>query len=251
MRSVINWRKRGLDLAVLAGIGTFLSIVSPYGATSAMPVWGSWLYWVGLIIYGALIGEFFAWSTARFLSGWPDWIHWLIVSLSTALMVTPVIAIVHSLFSSAILLRFLPTLYLMVWVISAAVTGIGYLRSHGQKQAERVGEGDVGKLALRSFSDRLPVPFRTAELYALSSEDHYLRVYTSAGEHMLLERLGHAVQALQEAPGLQTHRSWWVAENAIERAQSQSGKITLTLKNGVQVPVSRSFQKRVREAGWI
>ena len=50
-----------------------------------------------------------------------------------------------------------------------------------------------------------------AELYAIESEDHYLRVHTSAGQELILMRLADAVRELAGVEGLQTHRSWWVA----------------------------------------
>ena len=136
-------------------------------------------------------------------------------------------------------------------MISAGVTSIGFIRSHNQAKRDDQA-GDKGEAALRAFKSRLPVPYKTADLYAIASEDHYLRVYTSAGQHLFLERLSNAVHQLDAAPGLQTHRSWWVAETGIQSVRTQKGRIVLRLKDDeTDVPVSRTFAPKVREAGWV
>ena len=63
--------------------------------------------------------------------------------------------------------------------------------------------------------------------------------------------LANAVHALDGAKGLQTHRSWWVAEGGVKSSKSVSGRIVLELKSGVEAPVSRTYSKAVREAGWV
>ena len=102
-----------------------------------------------------------------------------------------------------------------------------------------------------AFADRLPVKFRAGTVYAVSAEDHYLRVHTSLGETMVLMRLADAVRELASIEGLQTHRSWWVAKQGLADASRGDGKVTLTLKSGVEAPVSRTYQKAVKDAGWL
>lgn len=102
-----------------------------------------------------------------------------------------------------------------------------------------------------TFADRLPAKFRAAQVYAVSAEDHYLRVHTSAGDTMILMRLADAVRELAVLEGLQTHRSWWVAKQGLADASRGDGKVTLTLKSGAEAPVSRTYVKAVRDAGWL
>ena len=73
-------------------------------------------------------------------------------------------------------------------------------------------------------------------VYAVSAEDHYLRVHTSAGETMILMRLADAVRELAALEGLQTHRSWWVAKQGLADVSRGDGKVTLKLKSGVEAP---------------
>jgi len=91
---------------------------------------------------------------------------------------------------------------------------------------------------------------RRGEILALSMEDHYVRVFTDAGESLILLRLSDAMAEVQDVPGLQIHRSHWVATRAVNRTERLTdGRIRLHLINGLTLPVSRTFARAVREAG--
>ena len=94
------------------------------------------------------------------------------------------------------------------------------------------------------FLKRLPIEFHGATLYAVSSEDHYLRIHTDRGETLILMRLADALRELESADGMQTHRSWWVARRGIAK---MTGKQSLTLKSGREVPIARSRAKKTRK----
>jgi DNA-binding LytR/AlgR family response regulator len=63
-------------------------------------------------------------------------------------------------------------------------------------------------------------------------------------------RLADAVAELGPA-GLQVHRSWWVAADAIEAVSWRRGRGEARLKGGVIAPVSRTFGPALRERGWF
>ena len=92
--------------------------------------------------------------------------------------------------------------------------------------------------AAPAFVRRLS-PEKRGELWALTAEQHYLRVYTSRGDDLILMRFSDAVGELAHNDGLQVHRSHWVASAGIERLDDDSGKLFVVLKNGVRLPVSR------------
>ncbi len=64
-------------------------------------------------------------------------------------------------------------------------------------------------------------------------------------------RLADAVPELEGIEGARTHRSWWVAKAAVADARRGDGRAVLTLKNGAEAPVSRSYAGALREAGWF
>lgn len=101
------------------------------------------------------------------------------------------------------------------------------------------------------FLERLPLKLRGAEVWAVEAEDHYLRLHTSKGQDLILLRLADAVAELQGVEGAQVHRSWWVARDAITEARKGDGRATLTLKDGAEVPVSRTYAGALRQRGWI
>lgn len=101
------------------------------------------------------------------------------------------------------------------------------------------------------FLERLPLKLRGSELWAVEAEDHYLRLHTSKGQDLILLRLADALDELDGIEGAQVHRSWWVARDAITDARRGDGRATLTLKDGSEVPVSRTYARLLREKNWI
>jgi len=148
--------------------------------------------------------------------------------------------------------------YFYVIVLSAIMTagawGIELLRAQKTAQTAPVVAPLAGSpvpAPSNAFSARLPAKFRAAEIHAVSAEDHYLRVHTSAGETMILMRLADAIRELAALQGMQTHRSWWVAKQGLADTAKGDGKVTLKLKSGAEAPVSRTYLKAVKDAGWL
>ena len=251
MRIAIDWVKRSRQLAILIGIGTFLAILNPFNAGGSLPFWQVWCYWTGLVIYGSVIG----WGTAslalKWMDGLPIWLILGVIAAICAAFVTPVLIILQHAFGGRVPLDEYPRVYGFALVISIGITIFGYLldRASGAGDGEPATADDAER-TIRTFMSRLPLPYRNADLYALSSEDHYLRAHTSAGEHLFLERLSTAMHQLEGANGLQTHRSWWVCEAGVQSISSANGKMTITLESGAAAPVSRTFASKVRAAGW-
>jgi DNA-binding LytR/AlgR family response regulator len=71
------------------------------------------------------------------------------------------------------------------------------------------------------------------------------------GQDLILMRLSDAVSELEGLEGAQTHRSWWVAKDAVTGAERGDGRATLTLKDGSEVPVSRAYARTLRAEGWF
>jgi DNA-binding LytR/AlgR family response regulator len=101
-----------------------------------------------------------------------------------------------------------------------------------------------------AFFARLPAKLGK-DLLAIKAEDHYLRIYTTAGNDLLLMRLTDAVEELDGYDGLRVHRSYWVAHAAIERAEKAGRRVTLHLVNGMRVPVSRRYAEDLKAQGWL
>ena len=135
-----------------------------------------------------------------------------------------------------------------VLLVSAAMTALNFLADREPAQTHAASEAGAAPPA---FLERLPIRLRGAELYAVEAEDHYLRLHTSKGADLILMRLSDAIEELEGIEGAQTHRSWWVARDGVDDARRADGRATIRLKDGAEVPVSRTFVRALRQAGWF
>lgn len=78
-----------------------------------------------------------------------------------------------------------------------------------------------------------------ARLVSISTNDHYLDVVTDTGRERLLKRMSDALAELNGYPGLQIHRSHWVALDAIEGIERNGRRHSVRLITGDLLPVSR------------
>ncbi len=127
------------------------------------------------------------------------------------------------------------------------------LRAKADAERERVAalpQPDVPGPASPDFFRRIP-PALGRDLLALEMEDHYLRIHTALGSDLILLRLRDALGELGPGRGRQVHRSWWVAEGAIASVDRTAGRLVLVLRNGLRVPVSKTYRDQVKESGWL
>ncbi|MEN3148332.1 LytTR family DNA-binding domain-containing protein [Neorhizobium sp. IRAMC:178] len=89
-------------------------------------------------------------------------------------------------------------------------------------------------------------PQNRGALLRLSVEDHYTDVVTSRGHELVLLRFADALKELGATPGLQVHRSHWVADTHVDRLKRDGGRLVLIMKDGTEIPVSRTYADAVR-----
>lgn len=232
--------------AIVAGLGLIFAWLGVYN-TGELPFYKSFVFWTTTMAVGAGTSIFLApliWGPRFEEVG-----AIFKIGAAAAIISIPVTLVLVLFFAPG---RLGPgqliSQYTYVLVISLIVTSAAYVRSImvNSDDAE-LESGDP----VTGFLERLPVKYRTAELYAISSEDHYLRVHTSLGEELILMRLADAVRELARADGLQVHRSWWVAKAGIQDEKRADGRSLLVLPSGTEVPVSRSYRAKAKEAGLI
>ena len=91
-------------------------------------------------------------------------------------------------------------------------------------------------------------PENRGPLLHISVEDHYSQVTTSRGRELILLRLSDAIAETGPTEGLQVHRSHWVADRFVTALRRDGQKLTLVLADGAEIPVSRTYAAKVREA---
>ncbi|MCH8489701.1 MAG: LytTR family transcriptional regulator, partial [Oceanicaulis sp.] len=245
------------NTAVLLAVGTFLAILGPYGS-SAYGWPQVWIYWTGLILLGAAFGHLGGRTLRALRPGWPRWSWYGAGALVLTIPVTAAVFAINTAYTGRAYWNELPLTIALVFVIAAAVSALGYgldlleTSRAAARQAADAPAGGAAATASPALLDKLPVRLRSAAIMSMSAEDHYLRVRTEAGEALILMRLSDAAAACENLDGARTHRSWWVARAAVADARKEGGgRAVLTLTDGSEVPVSRSYYPALREAGWV
>lgn len=247
-RTALARRETLRGLAVSGAAGVFLALTGAFGTHEA-PLVVRLVYWVGLCVVGALVGTAVSLVVDRDgLAAEKPWRYGALITIAITLPLTVLVwAVTELAFHGTPRLVALQGFLLPVFVVSSAMTALNFLV---QRKPPQTHAGPIGAAAPR-FLDRLPPRLRGGQIHAVEAQDHYLRLHTSKGEDLILMRLSDAVAELEGIEGAQTHRSWWVARDAVETARRGDGRATLTLSGGLEAPVSRAYAKALREAGWF
>jgi hypothetical protein len=89
---------------------------------------------------------------------------------------------------------------------------------------------------------------KRGEIIGLTADQHYLKVETTSGESYIRGSLTDAISSLYELPGLQIHRSHWVARNQVKRLIENDGVLYCETCTGSRYPISRRRRKQTRSA---
>jgi hypothetical protein len=231
-----------------------MAYVGAFGTLST-PLPQRFGYWLSTMVAASMIG-FGLYYPAQ-TRGWLEQRPVRSVAILAAVMSLPVTGLVwlmtalffpsRASLTPGLLIATLPP----VLLISAIMTTINYLAASRAPRSHVTHAAPAGAAAPK-FLARIPLKLRGGELYAVQAEDHYLRLHTAAGSDLILLRLADAIAELDGVEGAQTHRSsWWVAKAAVVDAKRSDGRAVLTIKNGVEAPVSCSYAGALRDAGWF
>lgn len=241
-------KRTAVDAALLVGFGLFMGFIGPYGTLEA-PEWVRFLYWQICIVGGGVIGITLDETMGRHIRH----AGWRIVADSVAM--TPLVFLLVAFVSSNLLhTTFQPRdfleLLLQVFVVCVPIMALRVLVWRTPAPAPPP-PPPAEAPADAAFRRRLTAKRREARLIAVQAEDHYLRVHTDAGDELITLRFADALDELSGLKGFQTHRSWWVAAEAIEGVRWTKGRGELRLAGGLTVPVSRSNAAALKDAGWF
>lgn len=234
-------------LAALAGVTMILAISGPFGTIDYMRLAPRVVYWaiiaVSTFSAGTFIGNYVLGVTKQRQS--PRWVLALGISLlvgtSTLVIVVTVnwLAMQVPLTEPGYLVMLVPSTY-------AVSTVIALLLSFAR--AEATTEVEAAKAP--TLLDRLPFDKRGA-LVSLSVSDHYVEVVTDKGAELVLIRLGDAMKETEGVNGMQVHRSHWVALDQVQSAKRSGDRAILTMSDGRDIPVSRSYVPAIKQAGLL
>jgi len=233
-------------LVAVAAAGTVAGLAGPFGTDDVLPLLPRLAYWLvvcamtyatGAVVVNVLVTRLRA-------RGWPR----LTAGIAAAIPAGLVIAALVSLLNLAVFPPPSATdLALRTRdgvVIALVITLAQMLAGGGDAPAAPDTPAPPPILA------RLPLDRRGA-LVALSVQDHYVEVITTRGRALVLMRLSDAIAETAPAPGLQVHRSHWVATDQVRAARRDGARAVLTMADGQDIPVSRSRVAAVKEAGLL
>ncbi len=239
-----------MSVLITLGIGLAVGYLGPFGSFQ-MPLSQRLLYWVVLIG----VGHFIYSQTDKLC-------QWYLAKKQFHVLVN---LIISSLFGSVFLaffveyvsyfffdlkpafpenfLFFFPKVFILGMILNVIGLLLDQVRNKSHSAEQPAAKGNP-------FLKRLPHQLGT-ELVCFSMEDHYLQVHTDQGDHMMLLRMKDALVELQDYPGLQVHRSWWVAVDAVVAVKKLNRKAILTMNNGMEVPVSQKYLPKLKEVGLL
>ncbi len=250
---VSEGRRTAIHLFLMVAIGILLGLIGPFGS-GALPSAPRLFFWVAFILVG--------YGLFRPVSIIADWLvaetpvpRWAAVPLTTLVASLPLATAIGFALGGMRITDYwfgerFPILYAQVAAIGLSIHLLMHylFRDRAAPAPAEPVSADVpaGALPDNPFFRRLPAGLRT-DLLCLEMQDHYVRVQTSAGSTLLLMRFRDAMTELGDL-GLQVHRSWWVARDAIAGLEPDGRALRLRLSDGSTVPVSRANAAAVRAA---
>jgi LytTr DNA-binding domain len=262
-------KRIGIELFLILAIGLVLGLFGPFGSY-AMPVAERIISWMMFAVLGYII-----FRPMVILGSWMSEalrVSPIIgVGLALAIAAVPMTLLIETLFAgfdpgAALRSRELGQRYFQVWLIGFLIYGLMHLLFARQRPArepepplrvalsaaaitEPLSLSPAPAGVSRVLSDRLRRGF--GPVLAINSEDHYVRVFGTAHEALVLLRMRDAIAELSLVEGLQVHRSWWVAREGLASVRRDGRSVTLVLSNGREVPVAREKLAMLRRAGWL
>jgi hypothetical protein len=246
---VAYFRTSALGLAAFAtGIAAMIGLAGPFGMAVTQP---NILLRVAHFVIVAWVMTALTVAIATGLSRWrPQLGLWALV-LGAVLAALPGVLIVRAslyVFSrESLSVEPLSGLFAQTLSMNVVLALLGWRVLGGEFKARRIAE--IAKDAGPGLAHRLPPELRSAPIFALQAEDHYLRVHTARGDALIHMRIGDAEQILAAEDGVRTHRSFWIARRAFQGVDRKAGRMTLRLSNGLEAPVSRARMPAVN--AWL
>jgi hypothetical protein len=236
-----RWWARALSFAAL--VGALLALLGPYGSyfndlSLRLIDWITILL-LGTVILGLTIPPMLRWSTR---AGLPRPFA-LIVALAVAAIPAALMSRTVSQFFWA---RHVAEYRWTDWYLQTLLLTIVTVALWAVVEIARaLWRSDAAPSAPSRADTAL------GDVICLQMEDHYVRVHRDAGSGLELMSLREAIRRYGRRDGLQVHRSWWVAGDAVDGADRDSRNWRLRLRNGLVVPIARNRISDVRARGWL
>jgi len=240
-------------------VALLLALLGPYGTFISMPFGLRLVYWSAAALIIALLVRASMWAILRGLlpASWPILAKRTAAAALAALPGAFLVGRLHDLmthgdahtapFGLIYAYTIIPTV-LATLVLTRRQAPVAVPQPPPEVTAPAPAP-DAAATA-QAFVARAVPRLGGGRLLALEAEDHYLRIHTDRGSDLVLMRLRDAVAELAGVPGLQVHRSFWVAEAGVAQVVRRGQSWQVVVQGGLAVPVSRNYGASLRAAGW-
>lgn len=234
-------------------VGLFLALLGPFGSYLNGGFATRALYWIvaswfGLALYGLILRAGMHLTRGLGASPWPVVAATILIGSVAQAAATRAAA--FALWPELAQVGPTPILWYFQVVALAAPFTLGYALATGHFARDRPPAPKPPAPGEPALLAKLPAQLGR-NIICLCMEDHYVRVHTPAGSALLLMPLGQAIAEAAPLAGVKTHRSWWVARNAVVRTEGGPRAMRLHLTNGLVAPVSRAAVTTLRKEGWL
>ena len=248
-------------------VTVLLALSGPFGTFQSFNLGQRFGYWAVMVVASYLTGQAASTFFLELLRGQISqrWPRVIVAGLLASLPVTIVVMVVNGVAYQHVDIQSSLMIWLYTIIVTLAVVVMFVTLSEVMAGAPAAAPGVTASATVAETSqpaaalppspqpailDRVPLRQRS-RLIALIVEDHYVDIVTDKGRTLVLMRLADAIREAAPVPGLQVHRSHWVAFDAVVRAQRSEGKVMLELSNGMRLPVSRGFLPAAKDAGLV
>lgn len=235
---------------VLVIVGLVITVMGPFGTGEVLlfvPRAFYWLVVVFLTYYVAMTAGTFALTGTRGRIAWPIARGALVVAVQATAVLAIMTLIQLAVFGpgafsdiETILVSIGITLAISILISAGFVVGEG-LEKTGPQTAEQPSPRVPRIIARLDMA-------RRGDLISLSVQDHYVEVVTTGGRDLVLIRLSDAIEETAPVPGMQIHRSHWVALDQVADLRRDGKKQHVVTRSGDQLPVSRTYLADLRAA---
>lgn len=245
----------GIEIGIVLGIFGVAVMIGPFGTFPELDLSARAAYWGIIIVINWAQLRVADILLRRVLGDERFWLTTVAASLVAAVPATFEVIWLETTFRpqnvpEISFLSLYPQVLTLTLAIMVPVTWFFLGRARRAELAEALQSAAPKPAPGTAFLKRVPVALGK-DLHAIQAEDHYVRVFTAIGDDLILHRFSDALVEIEGCNGMQVHRSWWVAEQGLADVNRRDRKVFLVLKNGAEVPVSRTHMARVRDAGWL
>lgn len=238
--SVLGW-------ATLAGIE--FGFIGPFGSYAShlftrVAYWTA-LFWVGSLLLWPCVVAGLALGPRR---GFPPLFSGVAVVLVACVPLAALGALGTWLFwpSRAANIETLEWYWLTIVVALPAIGGLLWLELGRKNLLPQLFRFGARRKTITALPDHL-----LANALCLQMEDHHVRLHLHGRSSLHFGVMRDVVAALDPRRGMQVHRSWWVARDAVRRVHRDGRSVILELVNGLHVPVARNRVALLRAEGWL